>query len=111
MDQYEKIEKIGIGGSSVVYKARNKVTNEIVALKKIRMWEHHGVPSTTLREVSLLNEIQVKLLDIVDDKKLYLVFEYLDLDLQKHLDFCQADPPHLVKRFLYQTLRVLDILE
>ena len=37
MDYFEKVEKIGEGTYGVVYKARNRVTDEIVALKRIRL--------------------------------------------------------------------------
>lgn len=45
--------------------------------------ESDGVPSTALREISLLKELDhdnvVRLLDVVyGDKKLYMVFEYLN---------------------------------
>jgi serine/threonine protein kinase len=43
----------------VVYKAKHKITGEIVALKKIRLEsEDEGVPSTAIREVSVLKELQ-----------------------------------------------------
>ncbi|KAI0500874.1 hypothetical protein KFK09_019092 [Dendrobium nobile] len=59
MDQYEKVEKIGEGTYGVVYKARDKLTNETIALKKIRLeQEDEGVPSTAIREISLLKEMQ-----------------------------------------------------
>lgn len=59
MHQYEKVEKIGEGTYGVVYKARNCVTNETIALKKIRLeQEDEGVPSTAIREISLLKEMQ-----------------------------------------------------
>ncbi|KAI3977356.1 hypothetical protein MKX01_000269 [Papaver californicum] len=113
MDQYEKVEKIGEGTYGVVYKARDRVTNETIALKKIRLeQEDEGVPSTAIREISLLKEMQhdniVRLQDVVhSEKRLYLVFEYLDLDLKKHMDSCPelAKDPRLVKRFLFQILR------
>ena len=35
--QYEKVEKIGEGMYGVVYKARDRITNETIALKKIRL--------------------------------------------------------------------------
>jgi serine/threonine protein kinase len=57
--QYEKVEKIGEGTYGVVYRARDRVTNETVALKKIRLeQEDEGVPSTAIREISLLKEKQ-----------------------------------------------------
>ena len=57
--QYEKVEKIGEGTYGVVYKARDRITNETIALKKIRLeQEDEGVPSTAIREISLLKEMQ-----------------------------------------------------
>ncbi|KKY27843.1 putative cell division control protein 2 [Phaeomoniella chlamydospora] len=94
MENYQKIEKIGEGTYGVVYKARDLThPNRIVALKKIRLEaEDEGVPSTAIREISLLKEMNdpniVKLLNIVhaDGHKLYLVFEFLDLDLKKYME-------------------------
>ena len=37
IEKYQRINKIGEGTYGVVYKARDKITNEIVALKKIRL--------------------------------------------------------------------------
>lgn len=43
----------------MVYRGKHKATDELVALKKIRMDnEEEGVPSTALREVSLLLEAE-----------------------------------------------------
>lgn len=43
----------------MVYKARDRITNETIALKKIRLeQEDEGVPSTAIREISLLKEMQ-----------------------------------------------------
>ncbi|KAG0625726.1 hypothetical protein M758_2G076200 [Ceratodon purpureus] len=42
----------------VVYKARDRITNETIAPKKIRLeQEDEGVPSTAIREISLLLEM------------------------------------------------------
>ena len=42
-----------------MYKARDVSTNQIVALKKIRLEaEDEGVPSTAIREISLLKELK-----------------------------------------------------
>lgn len=92
MENFHKIEKIGEGTYGVVYKATDKITEQVVALKKIRLeTESEGVPSTAIREISLLKELEhpnvVSLLDVVHaDHKLYLVFEYLDKDLKKHME-------------------------
>jgi cyclin-dependent kinase len=46
------------GTYGVVYKARDVGSNQIVALKKIRLEaEDEGVPSTAIREISLLKEL------------------------------------------------------
>jgi serine/threonine protein kinase len=47
------------GTYGVVYKARDESTNQVVALKKIRLEaEDEGVPSTAIREISLLKELR-----------------------------------------------------
>ncbi len=92
VDKYEKLERIGEGTYGVVYKARDVDTQEIYALKKIRLEsEDEGIPSTAIREIALLKELQhpniVKLVNVLHtDKKLTLVFEFLDGDLKKLLD-------------------------
>lgn len=96
MERYTKLEKIGEGTYGVVYKAQDKVTKEIVALKKIRLEaEDEGVPSTAIREISLLKELPhnniVGLKDVVhENQKLYLVFEYLEQDLKKYMDYVRT---------------------
>ncbi|KAA0045211.1 cell division control protein 2-like protein [Cucumis melo var. makuwa] len=55
----QEFEKIGEGTYGVVYKTRDQVTNETIALKKIRLeQEDEREPSTTIREISLLKEMQ-----------------------------------------------------
>lgn len=50
MDDYQKIEKIGEGTYGVVYKGRNKITGQLVAMKKIRLEpDEEGIPSTAIR--------------------------------------------------------------
>lgn len=114
LDRYQKLEKIGEGTYGVVYKARDKVTNNIIALKKIRLeQEDEGVPSTAVREICLLKELQhpnvVELKQVVHgDNKLYLAFEFLDQDLKKYLDIAGGPlAPQLVKGILYQFLNGL----
>mmetsp|Transcript_11164 Transcript_11164/g.20622 ORF Transcript_11164/g.20622 Transcript_11164/m.20622 type:complete len:307 (+) Transcript_11164:99-1019(+) len=112
MDRYQKLDKVGEGTYGVVYKAKDKITGEVIALKRIRLEaEDEGIPSTAIREISLLKELQhpniVKLYDVVHtDSKLTLVFEYLDQDLKKYLDVCEGGlEPNIMKSFLYQLLR------
>mmetsp|Transcript_5092 Transcript_5092/g.15237 ORF Transcript_5092/g.15237 Transcript_5092/m.15237 type:complete len:308 (+) Transcript_5092:260-1183(+) len=113
MENYQKLEKIGEGTYGVVYKARDKRTSEMIALKKIRLeQEDEGVPSTAIREISILRELQhaniVKFNDVVHcNNKLYLVFEYLDQDLKRYMDSIpQSTPldPMRIKSYLYQII-------
>ena len=53
------MDKLGEGTYGVVYKAKNLETGEIVAIKKIRLEkEDDGVPSTAIREISLLKNLR-----------------------------------------------------
>jgi serine/threonine protein kinase len=59
MENYQRIEKIGEGTYGVVFKAKARSTGEIVALKRIRLeTEDEGIPSTAIREISILKELQ-----------------------------------------------------
>ncbi|NXX17076.1 CDK5 kinase, partial [Podargus strigoides] len=116
MQKYEKLEKIGEGTYGTVFKAKNRETHEIVALKRVRLDDDdEGVPSSALREICLLKELKHKnivrqggvggcrspprLHDVLhSDKKLTLVFEFCDQDLKKYFDSCNGDlDPEIVK--------------
>jgi cyclin-dependent kinase len=90
-DQYEILGYIGQGTYANVYRARDR-EGRIYALKTIKLEaEDEGIPSTAIREISLLKELKhpnvVKLYNVVhSEKKLTLVFEYCDMDLKKALD-------------------------
>ncbi len=111
LDLYIKEEKLGEGTYGVVYKCKNKETGELVALKKVRLEnEDEGIPSTSIREISILKQMHhrniVNLIDLIHgEKRLYLVFEYLNHDLKKFLNL-NGEPlkPELVKSYLYQLL-------
>lgn len=59
LEKYVKQEKLGEGTYGVVYKALNTETGELVAIKKIRLEkEDDGIPSTAIREISLLKNLK-----------------------------------------------------
>lgn len=116
MDRYETLQKIGEGTYGVVFKARDRETNEMIALKRIRLeQEDEGVPSTAIREISILKELQhpniVRFMDVVhSDNKLFLVFEYLDQDLKRFMDSVRAPSldPTLIQSYLFQLLNGIE---
>lgn len=117
MERYQKVEKSGMGEGTygVVYKAKDLQTNEFVALKRIRLEvEDEGIPSTTLREISVLRQLRhktiVELRDVVQSEgRLYLVFELVDKDLKKYMESCDGPlSPQLIKSYAHQLLRGLD---
>lgn len=109
---WSKCNKFPILGTyGVVYKGKHKKTGEIVAMKKIRLEsDDEGIPSTAIREISLLKELKhpniVSLLDVLmEESKLYLIFEYLTMDLKKYMDTLGSGKlmnPSVVKCYLYQ---------
>ncbi|KAJ9567917.1 hypothetical protein OSB04_003883 [Centaurea solstitialis] len=86
---FEKLDKIGQGTYSNVYKARDLVSGEIVALKKVRFdnLEPESVKFMA-REILVLKKLNhpniIKLQGLVTSRmscSLYLVFEYMEHDL------------------------------
>ncbi|MEE6492191.1 hypothetical protein FKM82_016513 [Ascaphus truei] len=101
------------GTYATVFKGRSKLTDNLVALKEIRLEHEEGAPCTAIREVSLLKDLKhsniVTLHDIIHTEySLTLVFEYLDSDLKQYLDNCgNLMCMHNVKIFMFQLLRGL----
>ncbi|NXP71201.1 CDK5 kinase, partial [Ramphastos sulfuratus] len=105
----EAVTRLPAGTYGTVFKAKNRETHEIVALKRVRLDDDdEGVPSSALREICLLKELKHKnigapslrrLHDVLhSDKKLTLVFEFCDQDLKKYFDSCNGDlDPEIVK--------------
>jgi len=117
LSNYERLEKIGEGTYGVVYKCRYKPTDTIVALKKIRLdGEEEGIPSTSIREISLLKELKhpniVELITVLmEEEKLFLVFEFMKMDLKEYLDTLKKNnrliDPELAKSYMFQMMCAL----
>eukprot|EP00656_Telonema_subtile_P050041 TRINITY_DN6379_c0_g1_i5.p1 TRINITY_DN6379_c0_g1~~TRINITY_DN6379_c0_g1_i5.p1 ORF type:complete len:313 (-),score=50.13 TRINITY_DN6379_c0_g1_i5:872-1810(-) len=113
--RYERDKKIGEGTYGVVFRAHDHQTGAIVALKRIRLdTEEEGVPCTAIREISLLKELRhdniAKLLDVVhSEKKLTLVFEFLEMDLKGLMDAQNHNlDAATVQHFMKDLLRGID---
>ncbi|XP_019856007.1 PREDICTED: cyclin-dependent kinase 9-like, partial [Amphimedon queenslandica] len=57
--KYEKLTKVGQGTFGEVFKAKDRKTGRLVALKKVCMEnEKEGFPMTALREIRILQLLQ-----------------------------------------------------
>ncbi|CAK9168461.1 unnamed protein product [Ilex paraguariensis] len=116
-DSFEKIDKIGQGTYSNVYKAKDTITGKIVALKKVRFdnLEPESVKFMA-REIIILRRLDhpnvIKLEGLVTSRmscSLYLVFEYMEHDLaglaaSPGIRFTEAQ----VKCYIHQLLSGLE---
>ncbi|KAL0267628.1 UNVERIFIED_CONTAM: hypothetical protein PYX00_009843 [Menopon gallinae] len=126
-NNYEDLEQIGNGAYGIVYKAKNKVNGDVVAMKKIRvrLSEDGGLPSSTLREIAMLKQIDqyehpniVRILDICHGSRLgehlvlFIVFEHMEQDLAQFISRCPSPGIDSVriKDLTYQLLSGVDFL-
>ena len=88
--KYEVLERKGKGAYGIVWKAIERKTKKIVALKKVFDAFHNDTDAQrTFREIMLLQELNghdniIKLLNVIkaeNNKDIYLVFEYMEIDL------------------------------
>ncbi|XP_068267248.1 cyclin-dependent kinase 10 isoform X4 [Nyctibius grandis] len=117
--EFEKLNRIGEGTYGIVYRARDTLTDEIVALKKVRMDnEKDGMPISSLREITLLLQLRhpniVELKEVVVGNHLesiFLVMGYCEQDLASLLENMQTPFSEAqVKCIILQVLRGLQYL-
>jgi serine/threonine protein kinase len=122
-NDYQKIEKLGSGAYGTVYKALMKKNQKIVAIKHIKInLDSEGIPSSALREISILRNLRheniEKILDIITtEKKLYMVLEFMEFDLQNFFEKLSQEPKitnysheELIKIILKQILKGVEYL-
>ncbi|VDL16579.1 unnamed protein product [Hymenolepis diminuta] len=119
VDEFECLNRIEEGTYGVVYRARDKKTNEVVALKRLKMEkEREGFPITSLREINTLMKAQheniVTVREVVvgfDLDKIYLVMEYVEHDLKSLMEVMSGPfTVGQVKCLLIQLLRAVQHL-
>ncbi|KAK0410009.1 hypothetical protein QR680_004895 [Steinernema hermaphroditum] len=115
--EFECLNRIEEGTFGVVYRAREKKTDEIVALKRLKMErEKEGFPITSLREVNMLlkagshpNVVNVREIVVGSNMdKIYLVMEYVEHDMKALMETLKNRkknfPIGQVKTLLHQLL-------
>ncbi|XP_071109573.1 cyclin-dependent kinase 11B-like [Haliotis cracherodii] len=116
VEEFSCLNRIEEGTYGVVYRAKDKKTNEIVALKRLKMEkEKEGFPITSLREINTLLKAQhyniVTVREIVvgsNMDKIYIVMDYVEHDLKSLMETMKQ--PFLVgevKTLMQQLLRAV----
>lgn len=119
VDNYEKLNRIEEGAYGVVYRARDKETGEIIALKKLKLdKEKFGFPTTSLREIQMLlmakhpNIVNVKEIAIGSDiNKVFIAMEFVEHDLKSLME--EMEDPFLqseIKTIMLQLLSAVALL-
>lgn len=119
VEEFQCLNRIEEGTYGVVYRAKDKRTDEIVALKRLKMEkEKEGFPITSLREINTLLKGQhpniVTVREIVvgsNMDKIFIVMDYVEHDLKSLMDTMKHKKqfflPGEVKCLLQQLLRAV----
>lgn len=115
LKKYEILQKLGKGAYGIVWKAIDKKTREIVALKKnFDAFQNATDAQRTFREILFLQELSgheniIRLLNVIraeNDRDIYLVFDYMETDLHAVIRANILEDIHK-QYILYQTLKCL----
>ncbi|KAI9106265.1 kinase-like domain-containing protein [Phlyctochytrium arcticum] len=119
VDTFEKLNRIEEGAYGVVYRARDRETGEIVALKRLKLEkEVNGFPVTSLREIHTLllakhpNIVNVKEIVVTPSMRgVFIVMEFVEHDLKSLMEsmpspFLQSE----IKTLMIQLLSAVALL-
>jgi len=87
MENYKIIEKLSEGSSGVVYNAKHLLSDDTVALKKIRLRKiEEGLPKTAIREIITTRQLEhpniVQLREVfAHTSSVILIYEFMHADL------------------------------
>mmetsp|Transcript_19113 Transcript_19113/g.63014 ORF Transcript_19113/g.63014 Transcript_19113/m.63014 type:complete len:256 (-) Transcript_19113:240-1007(-) len=113
--KYEIVSKLGKGAYGIVWKAIDKKTREVVALKKVfDAFQNATDAQRTFREIMFLQELNnheniIKLWNVLkadNDRDIYLVFEFMDTDLHAVIRANILEEVHK-QYIMYQLLKAL----
>ena len=123
---FEKLGQVGEGTYGNVFKARDRVSKEVFAMKKIKMdREKEGFPITALREIKLIKQMDhpniIKLKEIITSKanddrspgNVYLLFEYMEHDLEGLLNMARPRIEYTIshlKSYMKQMIQAIEYL-
>ncbi|XP_037973667.2 cyclin-dependent kinase 11B [Plutella xylostella] len=119
VEEFQCLNRIEEGTYGVVYRARDKTTEEIVALKRLKMEkEKEGFPITSLREINTLLKGQhpniVTVREIVvgsNMDKIFIVMDYVEHDLKSLMETMRGKKqvflPGEVKCLMTQLLKAV----
>lgn len=113
MDRYKVIKELGDGTYGIVWKAINRSTNEIVAIKKMKRKYYSWEECMSLREVKSLRKMNhpniVKLKEVIrENDHLYFVFEYMECNLYQLMkDNDKLFPESKVRNWCFQLFQAL----
>jgi len=117
LERYELIENVGKGAYGVVWKALDKKTSEIVAVKKIfDAFQNSTDAQRTYREIMYLQRMNhenvIGLSNVLradNDKDIYIVNEYMETDLHAVIRANVLEDVQ-IRYIIYQILRGLKYL-
>ena len=116
--RYVKTQKLGESTYACVFRAEDKQTGEIVAIKQTKMnTEEDGVPASALRETTILRNLHhtniITLHDVaVENGTLFIVMEFMDKNLCDYLSSHRRIPlePQILQSYSYQLLSALNYM-
>lgn len=116
--KYDILQKLGKGAYGIVWKAIDKKTHKVVALKKVfDAFQNQTDAQRTYREIMFLEELSgheniIHLFNVIradNEKDIYLVFEYMETDLHAAIRANILEEIHK-QYIIYQILKCMKFI-